>query len=174
MNLEGYINTHGHRRTYKKGDILFHQGDMCEELYFLVKGLIKVFYTTDDGREFIKSFISENAFITSLRSLVLKETSSFTVLCLEQSDVIHINFQHLLGLANSNLEMSASLNEALFNLAIKKERREYEFLCLSAPERYQLLVERSPDLVKRVSQADIARYLGITPVALSRIRHRED
>ena len=53
---------------------------------------------------------------------------------------------------------------------MKKERREYEFLCLSAEERYRLLIKRSPDLVRQVTQNEIARYLGITPVALSRIR----
>ena len=45
-----------------------------------------------------------------------------------------------------------------------------EFLSLSAEARYRLLLDRSPELVTRLKQRDIARYLGITPVALRRIR----
>ena len=55
---------------------------------------------------------------------------------------------------------------------MKKERREREFLTESAEERYRMLLERSPALFDKVTQKDIARYLGITPVALSRIRKR--
>ena len=62
---------------------------------------------------------------------------------------------------------------SLISLAIKKERREYEFLCLSAPERFALLKQRDPELVAKLTQNDIARYLGITPVALSRIKQRQ-
>lgn len=173
MTLNEYIRRHGKRRDYNKGDFLFSQGEVCKKLYFIEKGLIKVFYLTPDGREFIKSFITEDAFITSLRSLILSEASSFTVLCLELSSVIELDFQGLISLAATDLEMSSSLNETLFQLVLKKEKREYEFLCLSAQERYQLLADSSPRLVSRVNQADIARYLGITPVALSRIRHRK-
>ncbi|VAW89584.1 cAMP-binding proteins - catabolite gene activator and regulatory subunit of cAMP-dependent protein kinases [hydrothermal vent metagenome] len=173
MNLNDYIQHYGERRDYNKGDVLFSQGELCKKLYFIEKGLCKVFYLTPDGQEFIKSFIAENAFITSLRSQMLSEASSFTATCLEPSSVIQLDFQELMSFTTTDLEASNSLNEALFQLAIKKERREYEFLCLSAQERYQLLAKRSPHLVRRVNQADIARYLGITPVALSRIRHRE-
>jgi CRP-like cAMP-binding protein len=173
MNLNGYILHHGNRRGYNKGDVIFSQGELCKDLYFIEKGLVKVFYLTPDGREFVKSFIAENDFITSLRSLMLGEMSTFTVICLEPSCVMQLDFQRLLSLTTTDIEISNSLNEALFQLAIKKERREYEFLCLSAQKRYQLFTERSPHLVERVNQADIARYLGITPVALSRIRHRE-
>jgi len=76
-------------------------------------------------------------------------------------------------MAMHNPEASGLVISSLIELAIKKERREYEFLCLSAPQRFALLKQRSPELVSRLTQNDIARYLGITPVALSRIKQRE-
>ena len=54
--------------------------------------------------------------------------------------------------------------------SIKAARRHH--FTNGAPERYRLLCERSPELIERLTQKDIARYLGITPVALSRIRAR--
>jgi hypothetical protein len=53
---------------------------------------------------------------------------------------------------------------------MKKERREYELLCLPAEARYRALLERQPNIYESITQNDIARYPGITPVALSRIK----
>ena len=58
------------------------------------------------------------------------------------------------------------------NMALRKEEREHDFLCLTPEDRYRAFVEDNPTLASRITQADIARYLGITPVALSRIRKR--
>ena len=69
-------------------------------------------------------------------------------------------------------EIANNLIELLLHFSMKKEKREFEFLCLSAEERYCLLAETSPGLLEKVTQNDIARYLGVTPVALSRIKKR--
>jgi len=53
---------------------------------------------------------------------------------------------------------------------MKKEARERELLIFSAEERYRSFLSEYPDLEKRIKQHLIASYLGITPVALSRIR----
>ena len=39
-----------------------------------------------------------------------------------------------------------------------------------APERYRLLVEREPEILQKAPLRDIASYLGISQVSLSRIR----
>ena len=70
------------------------------------------------------------------------------------------------------MQVAQFVIDGLLELAMKKERREYEFLCLSAEDRYRLIREREPTMLGRVTQNDIARYLGITPVALSRIKSR--
>ena len=62
--------------------------------------------------------------------------------------------------------------EQLLQFAMKKEKREFEFLCQSAEERFRMLAKNSPSLVEKVTQNDLARYLGITPVGLSRIKKR--
>ena len=57
-------------------------------------------------------------------------------------------------------------------MGLKKELREHDLLCLSAEERYRNFLNDSPALVERITQMDMARYLGITPIALSRIKGR--
>lgn len=50
--------------------------------------------------------------------------------------------------------------------------REYELLCLSAEDRFRKLMETKPEIADLVTQNEIARYLGVTPVGLSRIKKR--
>jgi CRP-like cAMP-binding protein len=95
------------------------------------------------------------------------------VICLAPSILIKVKFDELYKRGLENQAIAATMIDVLLKLALKKERREYEFLCLSAEKRYRLLLENMPDLLKKITQNDIARYLGITPVALSRIKNRQ-
>lgn len=156
-----------------KGDCILSQGDTSDSLFFVDSGLIKAFYTTSDGREFIKSFIQKGDVVGSLSSCVLGKPSPFTLTCLEDSSLRQICFSELTKITQENALASQEIIAVLVNLLIKKEQREYEFLCLSAAERYRLLCETSPHILKQVKLQDLARFLGITPVALSRIRSNE-
>ena len=62
--------------------------------------------------------------------------------------------------------------DMLLNFAMKKEKREFEFLCLSPETRYRQLAQNSPALLNRITQNDLAKYLGVTAVGLSRIKKR--
>jgi hypothetical protein len=55
---------------------------------------------------------------------------------------------------------------------VAKEQREYEFLQLSAEERYRQFCAERPEHLAQIPQHQVASYIGITPVALSRIRAR--
>ncbi|MDF4946925.1 Crp/Fnr family transcriptional regulator, partial [Vibrio parahaemolyticus] len=47
------------------------------------------------------------------------------------------------------------------------------FMLLYSPEeRYQLFCAHYPDLKQRITDSQIAAYLGITPISLSRIKAR--
>jgi CRP/FNR family transcriptional regulator, cyclic AMP receptor protein len=50
------------------------------------------------------------------------------------------------------------------------ESRFYATVAHSAEERYLDFLKRYPNIPQRVSQVQIASYLGITPESLSRIR----
>lgn len=155
-----------------KEEMVFNQGDTSDSIYYIQSGLLKAYYVTEDGREFIKSFIAENDIIGSLSALASATACTFSLICLEPSKLIRLPYKVLISRAEQDLKAANIIIQLLIKLAMKKERREHEFLCLSAEERYKSLLEHSPELLIRVTQNDIARYLGITPVGLSRIRTR--
>lgn len=159
-------------RVFPKGAFLFRCGEANNSLFLLRKGLIKNYYETREGKQFVKSFIKEGGFIASMQAVVAGEPSSFSAVCLEQCDVLEVTKPRLDQLLTNEPKFVEQLNAMLLLLAAKKEQREYELLCLSARERCARLYETEPGLVARLSQQDIARYLGIDPVSLSRIRKK--
>ena len=172
MEFADFVDNEGITLQFESGEHVFRQGDADDRVYVLRRGLLKAYYLSDEGRETIKSFIRPGELIGSLASAYRKEPCSFNLVCLEPSTAIGLDFDTLYAASRTDLRLAAAVIEHLLEFAMKKERREREFLTESAEERYRLLLGQSPDLLDAVRQKDIARYLGITPVALSRIRKR--
>lgn len=171
MQLIDHIEKHGELIEYAKGELVFRQGETNAYLYFIREGLLKAYYITSCGKKYIKTFVSENDFIGSISAYQLQKCT-YSLLCLEPSRLLRLKFTEMDGIINQDHEAAISMINMLIRVLTKKERREFEFLCFSAEERYKVIKEQSPDLLNRVTQNDIAQYLGITPVALSRIGAR--
>lgn len=163
---------HVQRRALAKGEVVFRQGDQSRDIYVLRRGLVKLFYLTHDGKEWIKSFIADAGVFGSRRSQMTGQTSAFTAACLEPSEVLVLGYDRF----RATLEQDASLLTLFLEMseamALKKEVREHDLLCLSAEARYRRFIAEHGDLARRLMLVDVARYLGVTPVALSRIRRR--
>ncbi len=172
MNILEFIRLNGQSRSLKSTEHLFEMGDSTNLLHFIQKGLLKAYYISNDGKEYVKSFIQEGDFITSLAAVYQKEHATFSLKCLSDCEVISIEFDVFADVARNDLEFANFMNDNLLKLAMKKEKREYELLCLSAENRGRKLCDEHPYLINKVTQNDLAKYLGITPVALSRIRRR--
>jgi len=162
-----------HTQSLNAGEYLMHQGETSPSLYFIAEGLVKMFYITKDGKEFIKSFLPEGSFAGSLVSQFENGESTFSIVCLEPIKAEVVPFKLVENLFASCPEASLFGFRFFQTLALKKEKREFSFLCQSPEERYRMFIEENPQLAARITQADIARYLGITPVALSRIKGRQ-
>jgi CRP-like cAMP-binding protein len=172
QDFQVFIQSISQPLQVKKGEYLFLQGDTNDSLFFIKQGLLKAFYQTHEGNEWVKSFLVEGDMIGSLQAVVGWGVTSFSLLCLEDCDLLRLSGANFLSRISEQPQFFQPINQMLLQLAMKKERREYELLCLSAEERYQLFCERDGHLLERLPQQEIAKYIGITPVALSRIRKR--
>lgn len=160
------------REAFQKGDYIFRQGEICPDVFILVSGLVKLHYLTLEGKEWVKSFIMDEGVFGSRVSQSLGQPSTFFVTCLEASVVCRLPYKEFEAMCLRDADLGVMM--AHFNqwLSLKKELREYELLCLSAEERYRNFLDTNPALCGRITQIDMARYLGITPIALSRIKGR--
>lgn len=172
MKLDEYFAINGAPLSKGSGNHLFRQGDLDQSLYFVKSGLLKAYYLSESGKEHIKSFILPGDTIGSLTALGSGNACTFNLVCLKPCDLTVVESSVLYKASRADIELSASIVDFLLGFAKKKEKREFELLCLSAEERYTRLQENTPDILKLVTQNEIARYLGVTPVGLSRIKTR--
>lgn len=161
-------------RIYQKGETIFNSGDVCTDVYLVRSGLVKLSYCTFHGKELIKSFISEGGLFGSLTSQLTGQGATYGAFALEPVKIDALNHALLGELGRNNLELQQVLLGFFQQLALSKEVREYELLCLSAQERYQRFCEQNQSILARIHQADLALHLGVTPVALSRLKRRKE
>ncbi len=158
-------------KTLKRGEHLFYIDDEVNDFYFLIEGLARYYYLTIDGKEFNKSFAEKQGhLLSSIASVSQGIPSPFSVEVLSDFITLHIPYKKLLELGIQYKQWNDLLLRIYENLVIKKERREADFLLLSARERYEKFLNDYSMIEDAVANYHIASYLGITDVALSRIR----
>lgn len=155
-----------------KGEYLFRIGDNVTDFYFLIEGLARYYYISDEGKEFNKSFAEKPGHLLSSISSVSNpnETSPFYVETLSSFTALKIPYSAILELSYEHKQWHDWLLRMYEKLVVKKERRESDFLLLDAQGRYEKFLQEYDMIEKVVPNYHIASYLGITEVALSRIR----
>jgi CRP-like cAMP-binding protein len=157
------------RESYPSRTIVFAEGDLYSKVTFVLQGLVKKSYLTHEGKEYIKEFTWEGQITTPYASLLLGEPASYTMETLEPTELLTIPYARIEELIRTRPRWTA-IGKALADLHfLNREARERELLKNSAPERYAIFKKRFPELLTRLRKQDIACYLGITPVSLSRI-----
>lgn len=158
-------------KRLKRGEHLFYIDDEVNDFYFLIEGLARYYYLTEDGKEFNKSFAEKQGhLLSSIASVSHGIPSPFSVEVLSDFTTLYIPYKKLLDLGLEYKQWNDLLLRIYENLVIKKERREADFLLLNARERYEKFLSDYSMIEDAVPNYHIASYLGITDVALSRIR----
>jgi CRP-like cAMP-binding protein len=114
----------------------------------------------------------ENGYAGSFQSLVLGEPCGFFIQALERTETIVLPNRVLNEFYDRHPCWERIGRRNAENLALFKEMREKEFLLDSLETRYRRFLKDYPSLTDRIPQYHIASYLGVTDVALSRIRKK--
>lgn len=155
--------------TFKKNELIQPIGHTCKTIYFLQKGIARIFYYKD-GVDITEYFAFEGGIVARAESLFAGEPSQKAIEVLEDSEVLAIDVPKLYQLYDEFHEI-----ERLFRLIFEKAHVEtihrIESLQFhSAEDRYLNLLTTQKNIIQRVPLKYIASYLGITQVSLSRIR----
>lgn len=157
-------------KKYSRKQILVHAGDKWEKVFFIQNGIIRLFYTDKNGREFNKGFFCEGSLVWPVAPSARSNNSLFYIAALEDTDIFMCSFKnfHSWLVKKGCWEKFALPYAELF--ADEKFLREYEFLMNSATQRLKNFYRQNPDLAQRIPDYHLAAYLGITNVSLSRIK----
>ncbi|MGB4773980.1 MAG: Crp/Fnr family transcriptional regulator [Daejeonella sp.] len=156
--------------NFKKGQAIVPKQSICKNLYFLNKGLVKFYFISNDGKEVIFRFFSEDSLFTSLESFLTQKTTSHILLTLEPTCIEFISKQDLDELCIKHHSFEKLYTHLLSLAATNMIRRFSEIMSEFSTDRYHNFASENCRLMQRISLRDLANYLGITQVSLSRIR----
>lgn len=159
-------------RRLKRGETLFLAGDTTPSVFVVSSGLIKMVYETRVGDCWIKGFAESGVCFASLTALDESGVASYSAYAETETHVDQIDYRAIVRLAERHIEWQRALGNAFKLYGQRKERREMELLTLSPRDRYLSFIRSHPNIASIVRQRDIASYVRVTPVALSRIRSR--
>jgi CRP/FNR family transcriptional regulator, anaerobic regulatory protein len=162
-----------HSRLFRKRQYLLQEGDLCAHIYFVVKGCLRLYKIDDKGNTHILQFAPENYWINDLGSFHGQKPSSLNIDALEDSVVLQIGLEDVISLYTLAPKFDRIFRVLMENSFVRLQERLLQNISSTAEDRYQSFLEIYPQLVNRLSQVQIAAFLGITPEFLSRLRNRK-
>jgi CRP-like cAMP-binding protein len=165
--IESYFSV----RQVPKKFTLIQNGKIARELYFINKGLLRLYYTKDT--EDITAFIfREHLFASSYDSFLRQAPSIQGLDTLEDSELLVITYDDLNTLYKKVPRMETLARKIAEQRFINAQQILSSYILDSPVDRWKKFEVTNGDLLLRVPHHMIASFLGITPVSLSRIRKR--
>jgi CRP-like cAMP-binding protein len=154
---------------FAKGEKILNEGDICRNIYWIVKGLARQFYYKN-GKELTEYMGVENTIMMSIESLFMEKPSIQVIQALEPTLIYALPKAELEAVAMRSVNIQILYRKILEESLIISQQRADMLRFESAQDRYQKLVKSSPQLVLRAPLVYIASYLQMTPETLSRVR----
>ena len=151
---------------------LTHAGEVADRVGFVVRGLIRKLHVSERGKRVVRGFGGPGSVVGAYASLLTREPSHLRVEALEPSELFVLPWAELETLYARHVCWQVVGRRLAEQNLVEREQRAHELLTDSATERYRRFCETHRELLPRLRDYDIASYLGITPVSLSRLRAR--
>lgn len=159
-------------RKFRKKQTVLQEGEVCTYFYFVAEGCLRMYKIDEKGSTHVLQFAAENQWIVDLGSFHSVQPSELIIDALENTVALQINRDDLIALYLRAPKFDRIFRVLLENSYVRLQERLLQTISSTAEERYQRFLSGYPQLVNRLSQIQIASYLGITPEFLSRLRNR--
>lgn len=158
-------------KSYKEGEIIIPEGDFSDKVIYIKEGIVCGLYQKNK-KTFIRNFYFEGSFFKDYHSITTNSPTKFSLKAVTDCEI--------------QFTTNADLHDFIKKIPTLKKIQEYldaigfiqisnrleSLLTKNPEERYLELLEKRPMLLNKIPLYLIASYLGITDVALSRIRKR--
>jgi len=155
----------------KKGELLTRSGEVCKQVSFINKGLLRMFYMVD-GKEICTAFAKENNYLAQYDSFLTSQPSPGNIDALEDCELINLSYNNVQALYAEEPVFQIFGRKIAEMLFLMISSQTNSLLTQTPEERYNTVVDEEPYIIQRVPQYMIASYIGITPEHLSRLRKK--
>lgn len=158
----------------KRGDVLIHEHSPSPYLYFIEKGAVKNHYIDDKGNKQVVWFGFEGDICFSLNAYINMSYMHETIELIEDSQFYRVKISHVKALYKDDCDWANWGRCFMEQVFLKTVKELDEYKALTAKEKYLNLIGTNLNVKERVPLKDIASYLGVSPVTISRLRKELD
>lgn len=155
----------------KKGLILEH-GRRCRTINFVTSGTFRAYLSDKDGKESTVMFAIKDWWITDMHSFINRQPALLNIEALENSQVLSLEYSSLQKLYEQVPKFERFFRILMQNAYVREQLRALDNISKTSEERYYKFVSKYPQITEKVTQKQIASYLGITPEFLSMIKRK--
>jgi len=153
-------------KTVSKNEIIVEEGQPSPNcLYFVVKGLLNLYYTDKNGQQTIH-FAMENWWIAEYPSLTSDNHAAFSISAIEDAVLLYINKSRYNELLHTCPPLAIYFNiihQRAYAAALMKQK---VFAVTSASDFHQYFFTKFPEFVNRVPEEILASYMHISVTEL--------
>lgn len=155
------------RKAQPAGSWLLRQGEAQSKIHLLHHGVARAVYHANNGVERVKEFYFAGEYCFLYLNWLTKTPADYSLQMITVGETSEISLALLDAPENQDIKTQLLIQQLIY-----KEKKE-QMLLLNTPEqRYRYVQTHFPDWESQLTQRDLANYIGITPVSLSRIRQR--
>lgn len=156
----------------KRKEFVMQPGEITKYEYFVTKGCLKVYSLDRNGVEHVSMFAIEDFWTGDMASFMLQQPSTYFIKALEDSEFLMITKENFERLFQEIPKFERFYRNLYQRSLVSYIHRTNQGISLTAEERYEIFLTKYPHIANRITQKDLAAYLGITPEFLSMIRSK--
>lgn len=156
-------------KKIKKKELLLREGEVNDRMFYVEKGLLRIYYINKDGREINTWFVKEGEFVYACHSFHYQIPSEEYIEAMEDAVIMSIKKETWLLLLRNNHKLALfTVNELMANISEFSKQAEM-LRMMTGEEKYAYLKTQKKDIIDRISQKHLASYLGVDTTYLSKI-----
>lgn len=156
--------------TYPPNYKLVEIGEVSEYAYFLLKGVARSYFTSQEGKELNSILYTDNSYLAEFTSLILGTPSLAPIETLTTCTVIKGKYSDFIKLTDTYIDLNILHRKNLESFYITLQKQDLDLANLSSTERYLKLIKEEPKIETLITQKNIAKHLGVSQVQLSRLK----
>ena len=162
----------GELKQLKKGEYFLTTGDVCKYLGYIESGSFKYVAYTKKGEEKIVGLETVGGFVANWPYCLQKLSSPVAIIANTDSDISSLSVSKIIKRMDEEPDFDKLVNLATKEMFYTIYDRMIDLYTKTPKERYDKMLDRCPQMFEIFSLKDIASFLNITPIYLSRIRKK--
>ncbi len=161
---------HTTKKMLKKSDFFIREGQVCKEAAFIISGLCRSFYVSEQGAEITYCINFPNSFTTAYSSFISGNKTEENIQAISDVEMLVFPKSKLEELTDKFPNFVKFQKVIAEQQYIELEKRIIQLQKHDATQRYLNLLNNQPELIHHIPLHYLASYLNITQRHLSRIR----